>query len=1033
MNRDFSLSASHPAIKQYFKEIGHLEDLDFDSEGSISPAFAGLLKRCSQHFGWDLIEKYRLDGSAGPIIVDGAIIDSFRLRQVTWEAKDSKDNLDVEIRKKFEAGYPNDNIIFQAPREVSIWQQGQEVFRKKLETNQDLANAVKILFSYKPPQYDQWHQASEEFKKKVPELGRSLKALIDKEQSENEPFAASLLEFTALIREAVNPNTTEDAVEEMLVQHILTERLFRKVFNNPDFKERNVIAKAIEKVISKLLSRRFSRSEFLKPLDPFYGAIESTADTISDYAQKQSFLNTVYEKFFQGFSSRVADTHGIVYTPQPIVDYMVHSITHLLEKEFGRSVANANVHVLDPFVGTGNFIVRTLREIPISKLTDKYEQGLHCNEVMLLPYYIASLNIEHEYYERMKEYRPFEGICLVDTFDLERTGTMFSEDNANRVRKQRSSPIFVIMGNPPYNAGQKSENDNNKNRKYPELDLRVKNTYAKDSHARLKKILSDPYVKAFRWATDRIGQEGIVAFVSNNSFVHDTAFDGMRANLARDYDKIYILDLGGNVKKNPKLSGTTHNVFGINPGVSINILIRKAGKSEKLEGREAEIYYTSTPEFMRRSEKYLYLDEKYDVSHTKWKRLKPDQHNRWLTAGHSDEYDRFLPLGSHDAKSAESASGTIFRTYSPGINTARDYTAYNFNKEQLASTIQEFESAYAAELDRYKRKGHGKNVDDFVDKTKLKWSATLKRQLMNSVEMTFSPNKIRRSLFRPFTKQFIYYDEIVIDRPGRFKQFVPDAKAEESNMMICVPGGSARSPFWCLATNVLPNYTLVSIDASRVFPLYVYDEDGNRQNNITDWALQTFRGHYSDKTITKTDIFHYVYGALHHPVYRKNYAFDLKQGFPRIPFHGKFWPIAEIGHDLLSLHIGYESVNEYPLKWAETPGKAENYKVSKMRISKDRTALQYNEYLKASGIPEHVWNYRLGNKSALEWVIDQYRSKRDKRTGLNIDPNISRQSKYVMELIGKVVMVSVNTKQLSDKLSSSQWADASDFLEAEGF
>lgn len=380
------------------------------------------------------------------------------------------------------------------------------------------------------------------------------------------------------MRDAINPNLSDQAVEEMLIQHLLTERIFRKVFNNPDFAQRNIIAREIEKVISALTSRSFSRHDFLNSLDRFYGAIETTAATIEDYSEKQDFLNTVYEKFFQGFSVKVADTHGIVYTPQPIVDFMVRSVDDILKREFGKTdgLASDGVAVLDPFVGTGNFLLRVLRQMPKSKLPHKYAHELFCNEVMLLPYYIASMNIEHEYYELTGRYEPFNGISLVDTFELAegRQMPLFAPENTQRVQRQKNTPIFVIIGNPPYNAKQVSENDNNKNRNYPVIDGRVAETYGKDSTAILKNQLNDPYIKAIRWASDRIGEDGIIALVTNSGFITASASDGVRKNLRQDFNKIYIIDLGGNVRENPELSGTTHNVFGIQVGVSVNSYIK---------------------------------------------------------------------------------------------------------------------------------------------------------------------------------------------------------------------------------------------------------------------------------------------------------------------------------------------------------------------------------------------------------------------------------------------------------------------------
>ncbi|MCX6044688.1 MAG: N-6 DNA methylase [Chloroflexi bacterium] len=581
-NLNVKHKALKDAIKSYYTEINDLNQLRLFGEGAVSPAFSGLLRACAKQFHWTLAEQYMLKREGRTLRVDGALVDAFNLVHGYWEAKDSHDDLAKEVQKKFQVGYPRDNILFQAPEQIILWQNGREVLRSSITQPDQLIEALRAFFEYQPPAYEQWGQAVVEFKDRVTEIARGLLAIIEKERRENRRFIDAFTAFTELCRKAINPNLSAQAVEEMLIQHMLTERIFRTVFNNSDFVERNVIAHEIEKVIQALTARQFSRSEFLKPLDRFYAAIERTAATIDDFSQKQAFLNTVYENFFQGFSVKVADTHGIVYTPQPIVDFMVRSVEELLQREFGRSLSDAGVHVLDPFVGTGNFMLRIMRAIKRTRLEEKYKSELHCNEVMLLPYYIAAMNIEHTYYELTGQYAPFDGICLVDTFELaeEAQGSFsfLTAENSERVQRQKDAPIFVVIGNPPYNAWQLNENDNNKNRKYPTLDRRVSETYARDSAATNKNALSDPYVKAFRWASDRIGDEGIVAFVTNSSFVNDIAFDGMRKQLAQDFDDIYILDLGGNVRKNPKLSGTTHNVFGIQVGVSITILIRKRRK-----------------------------------------------------------------------------------------------------------------------------------------------------------------------------------------------------------------------------------------------------------------------------------------------------------------------------------------------------------------------------------------------------------------------------------------------------------------------
>jgi len=578
-----SLKPSHKPIKVYYEVLAEYAKKGVAHEGAVSTAFQDLLVSCGRQFQWTLIPQYAIKRSKKqPIRMDGALLDSFNLPRAYWEAKDIGDNLKKEILKKFAVGYPKDNIIFQRPDHAMLYQDGKLVMDADLTKEQELVDVVRQFFEYRAPAIDQWEKAAEEFGDRVKDHATALLELIRKEEKTNKKFIDAFAGFVALCRQSINPNLAESAVEEMLIQHLLTERIFRSVFNNPDFAQRNIIAVEIEKVINALTSKHFSRAHFLSSLDRFYGAIEETAATIDDFSQKQDFLNTVYEKFFQGFSVKVADTHGIVYTPQPIVNFMVKSVEEILQREFGKSLVDKGVHILDPFVGTGNFIMRVMREIAAiqkSALPHKYEHELHCNEVMLLPYYIASMNIEHEYFEQTGKYAPFEGICMVDTFEDQRMEQLgfFTPENMKRVERQRESDLFVVIGNPPYNVGQLNENDNNKNRKYTNknktgIDDRVAATYSKASKATNKNAVSDMYVKAIRWASDRIGDEGVVAFVTNNSFIDALAFDGMREMLEKDFSQIYVFDLGGNIRK--RTSKPVYNVFDIQVGVSVNIFVR---------------------------------------------------------------------------------------------------------------------------------------------------------------------------------------------------------------------------------------------------------------------------------------------------------------------------------------------------------------------------------------------------------------------------------------------------------------------------
>jgi len=837
-----SLKPAHAAVKKYYATLQRFARGHFDKEGNIRGAFEDLLKHCARQYDWTLGPEYSIPRKdRNPLSVDGALLDAFNLPRGYWEAKDEHDSLEVEMKKKFEAGYPRSNILFQHPTEALLFQDGQIKFNDSIEDPNELVRVLRLFFEWRRP---------------------------------------------------------------------------------------------------------------------------------------------------------------------PIVDFMVRSVEEILKSEFGRSLSDKDVHILDPFVGTGNFIVRVMQEIKTSRLPHKYREELHCNEIMLLPYYIASMNIEHAYLDRTEEYEPFEGICLVDTFDMRPQMRMFAEKNLERIERQRSKTILVTIGNPPYNAGQENENDNNRNRRYLRdggVDLRVAETYAKASRARNKNALSNPYVKAIRWATDRIRAEGVVAFVTNSGFLEAIAADGMRMHLARDFDEVFILDLGGNVRKNPKLSGTTHNVFGIKPGVSINILVRRQGAAE---ARQCRIHYATTGEYWTRQEKYNFLTQTQRIGGISWAELHPDSRANWLTKGLRADFENLMPT----------APDGLFRVESNGLKTNRDRWVYNFNRSTLEKNVERTIAFYNQEAQRWKSEAaEDSNVDDFVtnEDKQIGWSDNLKSSLERGETLAYQKENVCEAIYRPFVKSFLYFDRALNERVYRLPSIFPNGP---KNRVIWWKVGGDWANF-ALATDQIPD--LLPEGGSRCFPLYTYDEDGsNRRDNITDWALAEFRSHYGQRSIAKLDIFHYVYALLHHVEYRTRYAANLKRELPRIPFAPDFAAYARIGCELMKLHIDYEKQLEYPLQRTET-GKLD-WRVEKMALSKDKTQLKYNSFLSLSGIPPEVYEYRLGNRSALEWVIDQYRVSTDKRSGIVNDPNREDDAESIVRLIGQVVTVSLETVRLVRELSALQ-------------
>ena len=852
------------------------------------------------------------------MVPDGTVRDEFRLARGWWEAKDTSDKLASEIQKKLKAGYPTRNTIFEDTQTAVLYQDRSEAGEFTLGEPVKIAELLNRFFSHDETDEREFHRAMDEFKNRIPDLAQSLREHIAAAHKTNKKFKVAFAEFVTLCRASLNPELSEVHVDEMLIQHLLTERLMRNLFQNPEFTDRNVIASQVENVIAALASASFSKSQFLAKLDPYYKAIEKAGSNLSHFTEKQDFLNSVYEQFFQKFSPDIADTHGIVYTPREIVDYMCNSVEEALKEEFGYTLASPEVVILDPCTGTGNFIVNLIERMPGKALADAYHNRFFANEVMLLPYYVASLNIEHAYYERMKQYEAFEGLCFVDTLDMadaQQIG-LFTLANTERVEREKKAAITVIIGNPPYNVGQRSENEGNPNRKYTVVDGRIRETYAKDSKATNKNSLSDMYVKFFRWATDRLGsRDGIVCFVSNNGFLNGIAFDGFREHLSRDFQRIDHFDLLGNARTTgERRRQEGGNVFDdqIRTGIGITVAVRRKGAASRIR-------YHVVPPYEQGAKKRGILAQLGRSSNVSWQTLTPDAQHTWLVLEHAKEYREFLPVEA------------MFSLHTVGVKTNRDDVVYDWDRDTLAERMKTFIASYNTEVHRHK----ANPAADWPDL--VKWSRDLKQDARRGRLAVFDPEKIRRSLYRTFTKQWLYFDRIMNEEV--YKCFEAFAK---TTLAICCCIDS-QMPFSAQMTDTIPSHAPGG-RPGQCFPL----------SHLKDSAVAEFRQRYSDESVTKKDVFHYIYALLHHPGYRERYADNLRRELPRIPFAPDFKAFAKAGRELARLHV----------------------------------------------------EYRLGSRSALEWVIDQYQIKGES------DPNREDDPGYIVRLIGQVVQVSVETTRI---------------------
>ena len=860
--------------------------------------------------------------------------------------------------------------------------------------------------------------------------------------------------FEALLaglQKNINPSISQDAVVQMLAQHLITQPVFEALFENYSFTENNAVSQSLQKMVSLLEAQAFDK-ESEEHLGKFYESVKERVEGIDNAAGKQKVIVELYDKFFRTAFPKVVEQLGIVYTPIEVVDFINHSVAKILKKEFGRSLSDENVHILDPFTGTGTFITRLIQTGLIDKeaLPRKYAKELHANEIVLLAYYIASINIENAYHDAIgmeSGYTPFNGICLTDTFQLGESNSadeLFSDmlpQNSERVMEQKKLPVRVIIGNPPYSIGQKSANDNAQNQKYTILDGRIGETYAKGSKASLNKGLYDSYVKAFRWSSDRIGNEhgGIVAFVSNGSWLDNKGMDGFRKCLEQEFNSIYVFNLRGNCRTSGELRRKeAGNVFGLGSRtpIAITILVKKPHKAEG----KAAIYYHEVEDYMSREEKLALCSKYNDIMNSKMplKVLKPNEHGDWLNQ-RSDLFGSYIPA-EPDRKFNLSAK-SVFTVNVTGVCSARDAWVYNFSHSNLESNVRKMIGFYNAQRIAYhiaKQNDRSLKVDDFVDTDpkKISWTRGLRNQVKNNKENGYQSNALHEGYYRPYCKQNLYYDSNFIESPGLGKQLFPTSEYE--NFCICVSGIGSNKGFSAYITNHLPCYD--TIEKSQCFPLYYYEkneesmgllfdqgkEDYIRRDGITDFIYEQCRERYGHK-VSKEDIFYYVYGLLHSKEYREQFAADLKKSLPRIPLvevPADFWAFSKAGRALAELHLNYETVPAYPdakVIGAET----EEFRVEKLTFGKkdkkaDKSVLVYNSDIRIENIPLEAYDYVVNGRSAIEWIMDRYQVKTDKASGIINDPNDwgmeHNNPRYILDLILSIITVSIETMKIVNSL-----------------
>lgn len=884
--------------------------------------------------------------------------------------------------------------------------------------------------------------------------------------------------FLSALRKNLNPGVNEESAIEMLSQHLITRPVFEALFDGYDFAGKNPVSRALQRIIDVV--ENVTEDCDKRSLEKFMNSVKLRAEGVESAEGKQKIIIELYDKFFKSALPKTVEKLGIVYTPVECVDFIIRSVNDVLRMEFGKSLSDENVNIIDPFTGTGTFITRLIQSGLIQKkdLERKYRKELKANEIVLLAYYIASVNIENAYHDASgsAEFTPFEGICLTDSFQLSERATQedFGEDvfpvNGPRAREEKRTPIQVVIGNPPYSVGQKSGNDDAQNQKYPDLEARIDECYARGSSATSVKALYDSYIKAFRWATDRIDPKcgGVIGFITNGGWIDSNGMDGFRKSLEREFSKIYVFNLRGNQRTSGELSRKEGGkIFGSGSRtpVAITVLVKQphSHSNESGEPSKAVIKYHDIGDYLSREEKLSIVRDAESITHLEMQEIHPNAHGDWINQ-RNESFGKWTPI--EPEKKFDVASKSWFVTNSLGLATGRDAWAYNFSQDALRHNVKKMQDAYNSEVERFKKENPNPNkIDGWVDSdsTHISWNRNLKQLLEKMRFMDIPSNVYYESSYRPFCKQNLCFHKDFNAMLYMLPRLFPTPESE--NLVIMISGIGANKPFTSLISNRMPS--LDTVEKNQCFPLYYYEELGEgdmfaarerfaKKDGISDYILARARTQYRDPKIEKQDLFYYVYGFLHSPDYRSAFSADLKKMLPRIPLvtsASDFLAFSRAGRELAELHLNYEQAEPYrafivsssaamsdlPMFQGEAADariaySAEDpstlYRVTQMRFAKtlgkdkngnskridDKSRIVYNEKLTIADIPVEAYSYVVNGKSAIEWLMERYAVSTDKASGIANDPNDwaaeHGDPAYIFNLVLRLISVSLETVKI---------------------
>ncbi len=1015
-------AAAYPHIARYRAELDRLFQFGGSAnEQSIRRAFENCLADyCAEHKE-KLALVPELRTPAG-VIPDGTVKDSLRMARGYWEAKDSQDNLDAEIQRKFNRGYPRDNIIFEDSQTAVLIQNQDVAMRVNMSQPGELHRLIKRFLDYELPEIEEFRHAQRQFKADLPSVLDNLRQTIAHAGAQNPDYQSAAAAFLAVCHQTISPNVSSDDVREMLLQHILTKDIFLRVFAEDQFHRENNIAQQLD-ALERTFFTGDVRRQAIDRLRAYYGAIGRAADEIADYAEKQQFLKTVYEDFYKAYNPAAADRLGVVYTPNEVVDFIIRGADYLLQKHFNRTLADKGVQILDPATGTGTFITNLINHLPQERLAFKYLNEMHANEVAILPYYIANLNIEYTYKERMGAYKEFPNLVFVDTLDnmdwqgatggaVQRQSTFelggISAENWVRLGVQNEKPISVIIGNPPYNDSATLWGDGGANRAYPDIDKRISDTYIKESAAQ-KTHQYDMYKRFIRWASDRLDDDGIIAFITNRSYLDARQDDGFRQIASQEFSDLYIVDLGGDIRKNGKVG----NIFNIMTGVAVGLFVRRANAR-----RHGNIHYYAVADEKSGTAKLAELNS-LDLADIEFQDITPDDNHNWLNQI-NPRFAKLMPLADKRTKFAKSNSDeqAVFNLFIPAIKSNRNDWVYDFDIPNLRNKALFFSDVYNELIDE----------GDETYPSTIKWSRDLRNEFLRGRRIVYNDANRIQSLYRPFVIKHHFADFTMNDVLTKNHYTMFGAGLNQPNKVI---NFSDRSNwFGVLASDRPIDYD--ALGRTQCLPLYRYTDEGERVLNITEWGIARVNAYYRKRwgrhfeaaaggaSIGAEDIFAYAYAVLHDPVYRHDYQVDLLREFPRLPLYRHFGHWASLGRKLLDLHIGFMNAEPYPLERIDGPNPPSKVMLRANAKDKEQGVIRIDDQTALSGIPPSAWRYRLGSRSALEWILDQHKERKPRDAAIRERFDAYRFAPHkerVIDLLMRVCAVSVATMKIVDSMA----------------